>query len=377
MEIDCSHLEYSLLGLFVLVFSVQVFYYLRYYLKAGTAVTIAPEKLHGQPVSVVICARNEAANLRRFLPAVLQQKHPGFEVVVVNDSSDDDSDMVLSELKSQYPHLKISTITKDPRFHHNKKLAQLIGIKAASNDLLLLTDADCLPESDKWLSVMTMPLTEGADIVLGYGGYMKLRGFLNLYIRYDSFFIAMQYAGMALRGKPYMGVGRNLAYRKELFMSSNGFSNHYHLASGDDDLFVNANATASNTRVVLDNQAHTRSVPATRLWEFIKQKRRHFSTAPYYKAGDRFRLFLEPFSRLLFYGSAVALLSMNCLWQVVATLALTMLIIKLLVFIRAARRLNEPGIAFPAIFLDIISPIVNTLLYFAKFGNQAGKNAWR
>ena len=245
------------------------------------------------------------------------------------------------------------------------------------NEVLLLTDADCLPESDIWLSLMTKPLTEGKEIVLGYGGYIKSNGFLNLYIRYDTFFIAMQYAGMSLAGKPYMGVGRNLAYRKELFMKNNGFSSHYHLASGDDDLFVNFNANEANTAVVLDTDAHTRSVPAQRLSEFIKQKRRHFSTAPYYKPTDRFRLFLEPLSRLLFYGTAVALLSMLCLWQAVAAVTFTALVLKLIVFIRAARKLNETGIAFPAIIFDILSPIVNSLLYFAKFGNQAGKNAWK
>lgn len=377
MEIDCSPLEYSLLGLFLLAFLVQMFYYLRYYLTAGRSGSHDAAGSHRMPVSVVICARNEAANLRRYLPAVLQQKHNNFEVVVVNDSSEDDSDIVLSELKAQYPHLKISTITKDPRFHHNKKLAQLIGIKAASNDLLLLTDADCLPESDKWLTMMTAPMAEGKDIVLGYGGYMKSRGLLNLYIRNDAFFIAMQYAGMALRGKPYMGVGRNLAYRKELFMKSNGFSSHYHLASGDDDLFVNANATASNTAVIIDRDAHTRSVPAAGLREFIKQKRRHFTTAPYYRPADRFRLFLEPFSRLLFYGTAAALLSLLCLWQAVAAVTGLAIAVKMVVYFKTAGKLNESGIALTAIFYDIISPIVNSLLYIAKFGNQAGKKAWR
>ncbi|MFO7575624.1 MAG: glycosyltransferase [Bacteroidales bacterium] len=377
MEINCSPLEYSLMGLFVLAFSVQMFYYLRYYLTTGRTGDQEAVRTHQMPVSVVICARNEAANLRRYMPAVLKQKHHDFEVVVVNDSSEDDSDMVLSELKSQYPHLKISTITKDPRFHHNKKLAQLIGIKAASNDLLLLTDADCLPESDNWLTMMTAPLAEGKDIVLGYGGYMKSGGLLNLYIRYDAFFIAMQYAGMALRGKPYMGVGRNLAYGKELFMKNNGFSSHYHLASGDDDLFVNANTTEANTAVVIDREAHTRSVAAASLRDFIKQKRRHFTTAPYYRPADRFRLFIEPFSRVIFYGAAAALLAMLCLWQAVAAVTGIAIVVKLVVYYKTAGKLNEPGLTLPAIIFDIISPIVNSLLYIAKFGNQAGKNAWR
>jgi cellulose synthase/poly-beta-1,6-N-acetylglucosamine synthase-like glycosyltransferase len=377
MDINCSPIEYTLLSVFVAAFLVQMFYYLRYYLTTGRAGNGGDVETHQTPVSVVICARNEAANLRRHLPSILKQRHHDFEVIVVNDSSEDDSDIVLSELKEQYPHLKISTITKDPRFHHNKKLAQLIGIKAASNDFLLLTDADCLPESDKWLTMMTAPMVDGKDIVLGYGGYMKSRGLLNLYIRFDAFFIAMQYAGMALRGKPYMGVGRNLAYRKELFMKNNGFSSHYHLASGDDDLFVNSNATSANTAVVINSEAHTRSIPPAKLKEFIKQKRRHFTTAPYYSFADRFRLFLEPFSRVFFYSTAAVLLSLLCLWQAVAAVAGLTIIVKIVTFFKASGKLNETGLILPAIFFDIISPVVNSLLYIAKFGNQAGKNAWR
>jgi len=377
MEIYRYALEYALTLLFALAFFVQMFYYLRYYLAVSGSPAGTTAENNDIPVSVIICARNEAGNLRRLLPAVLEQKHGDFEVIVVNDSSEDESDMVLSDFKAKYPHLKISTINKDPRFHHNKKLAQLIGIKAAANDLLLLTDADCRPESDRWLALMTAPMTAGKDIVLGYGGYMKSRGLLNLYIRYDAFFIAMQYTGMAKRGVPYMGVGRNLAYRKELFMKNNGFSSHYHLASGDDDLFVNANATAGNTAVVIDRDAHTRSLPARSLREYIKQKRRHFTTAPYYRAGDRFRLFIEPLSRLLFYSTAATLLALQWQWQAIAAATAIVLVTKTVTFVRAAGSLNEKGVIAAAIFFDIISPIVNSLLYIAKFGNQAGKKAWR
>ena len=147
----------------------------------------------------------------------------------------------------QYPHLKISTVNKDPKFTHNKKFAQFIGIKAAKNDILLFTDADCQPESDKWLEDMTSHFDDKTDFVLGYGGYLNEKGLLNKYIRYDSMTIAMQYLGMAIRGIPYMGVGRNLAYRRSVFFNNKGFGAHNHIISGDDDLFVNSNATKSNT----------------------------------------------------------------------------------------------------------------------------------
>ena len=190
-----------------------MFYYLFFYLAVYLYKTPATETKK-QPVSVIICARNEAENLRNFLPSVLEQDYPDYEVIVVNDCSEDNSYDVLGKFLMQYPHLKISTVNKDPKFTHNKKFAQFIGIKAAKNEILLFTDADCQPESDKWIEAMTSHFDDKITFVLGYGGYLNEKGLLNKYIRFDSMTIAMQYLGMAIQGIPYMGVGRNLAYRR-------------------------------------------------------------------------------------------------------------------------------------------------------------------
>ncbi len=204
-------------------------------------------KIEKKGVSVIICARNEADNLNNFLPSVLEQDYPDFEVIVVNDCSEDHTDDVLGKFLMQYPRLKISTITKDPKFSHNKKFAQFIGIKAAKNEILLFTDADCQPESDKWIGQMASHFNDKTDFVIGYGGYLREKGLLNKYICYESTAIAMQYFGMAIRGVPYMGVGRNLSYRRSVFFANKGFGSHNHIISGDDDLFVNSHANRENT----------------------------------------------------------------------------------------------------------------------------------
>ena len=159
-----------------------------------------------EPVSVIICARNEAENLKNFLPSVLEQDYPDYEVIVVNDCSEDNSYDILGEYLVRYPHLKISTINKDPKFTHNKKFAQFIGIKAAKNDILVFTDADCKPESDQWLAMMSSHFDEKISFVLGYGGYLREKGLLNKYIRYDCMVIAMQYLGMAIRKESHIWV---------------------------------------------------------------------------------------------------------------------------------------------------------------------------
>jgi poly-beta-1,6-N-acetyl-D-glucosamine synthase len=361
---------------FISVAAIQLYYYLWYYL----AVPLYKPKVvksNLQPVSVIICARNEAENLNRFLPEVLEQKYPEYEVIVVNDCSEDNSYEILGKYLLSYPHLKVSTINKDPKFTHNKKLAQFIGIKASKNELLLFTDADCTPDSDKWLEGMVSNFSEKTTFVLGYGGYFREKGLLNHFIRYDCMTIAMQYLGMTIRGIPYMGVGRNLAYRRSLFFANKGYGAHNQLASGDDDLIVNGNATSENTVPEFRIGTHTRSIPANLFEEFIKQKKRHYTTAPHYKLRDKLLLITEPASRILFYTSLVVLLSFAYLWPYVLAVFGLRLITQVIVLVLVSRKLNEPGIVPISLFFDIFSPVIYSLIYISKPGSKSGRNRWK
>jgi biofilm PGA synthesis N-glycosyltransferase PgaC len=356
--------------------TIQLLYYLFYYLAVWLYKhsDITGGKI---PVSVILCARNEEENLRNFLPAILEQDYPDYEVIVVNDCSEDNSFEVLGEYLKKYPHLRISNICKDPKFTHNKKFAQFIGIKAAKNEILIFTDADCRPESDKWLAGMASHFDNNTDFVLGYGGYFSKKGLLNKYIRYDSMTIAMQYLGMAIRGIPYMGVGRNLAYRRSVFFKNKGFGTHSHLISGDDDLFVNTNATKYNTYVEFNRETHTRSVPSKGLAEWFKQKKRHLTTARYYKLRDKMLLISEPATRTLFYISFTILLFKLFIWPFVLTIFGIRLITLIVVFTLVSKRLNEPGLLAYSLFFDIFSPIINTIVYLSNSRYGSGKNRWK
>ena len=362
--------------IFLSAAAIQLFYYLFYFL---TVYVYKPSdiKTIKHPVSVIICARNEAENLKNFLPAVLEQDYPDYEVIVVNDCSEDNSYVILGNYLMQYPHLKISTVNKDPKFTHNKKFAQFIGIKAAKNDILLFTDADCRPESDKWIEGMTSHFNDEINFVLGYGGYLKEKGLLNKYIRYDSLTIATQYLGMAIHGIPYMGVGRNLAYRRSLFFSNSGYGAHNHLISGDDDLFVNTNATKSNTCVEFRKGTHTRSIPCSGLKEWITQKKRHLTTAPYYKLRDKVLLITESGTRVIFYSGFIVLLSFGFMWPWMLSVFGLRVLTQFIVFYLAQKKLNEPGILTYLLFFDIFSPVINGILFLSNTGSRSGKNRWR
>lgn len=243
-----------------------------------------------QPVSIIICARNEADNLIQFLPKVLEQNYPNYEVIVVNDRSIDNTPDVLRAFERSYPRLKVTHVKENDRFNFNKKFAVTMGIKAAQNEHLLFTDADCIPESENWLTEMVAPFQTKKSIVLGYGAYKKAAGLVNKIIRAETFLIAQQYIGYTLIGLPYMAVGRNLAYTKSVFFDNKGFSSHQHLVTGDDDLFINEVATAKNTAVVFSPNSYTTSIPKKTWSDYLEQKRRHLGASASYKSSAKLLL---------------------------------------------------------------------------------------
>lgn len=316
------------------------------------------------PVSVVICARNEEENLAVFLPLVLEQDYPKFEVIVVNDCSLDNSYDLLKSLAQKYKHLKVAEIKEVEGREHGKKFAMTIGIKAAQYETLVLTDADCYPSSNNWISSILESYGAGKEIVLGYGKYASKPGFLNVMIRFDSFFIAAQYLSKALKGKAYMGVGRNLSYHKSLFFDVKGFASHIHLQSGDDDLFINEVSTPSNTAIVIDKGSCTISEPKLSWRAWFHQKKRHVSTAKYYKSAHKSALLIEPFSwyLLIFTSIAALVLQYNTVLFISGLMFRTLLQIGILHAI--AVKLDEADLGWKAPFLEFIQRFAVYPFYF-------------
>ena len=294
-------------GLFCLITLTQLFYYL-YFFRRLAFHKINETLDHGdQPVSVIICARDEAGNLAKNLPGVLVQDYPNsHEVLVINDNSLDETRYLLEALQKDFTQLQIVELKQEAKLIPGKKFPLSIGIKTARHEIVLLTDADCVPGTEFWIQKMQSGFSNGTEIVLGYGAYHKQKSLLNKIIRFETFHTALQYLSYALAGSAYMGVGRNLAYKKDVFFRNKGFSAHNHIAGGDDDLFINMAARQDNTSVVIDKDSFTLSVPKKSWGEWIKQKQRHFSTAKYYKPRHRFLLALYAFSQFIFYPLFVA-----------------------------------------------------------------------
>ena len=345
--------------IFLFLIIVQLYFYGFLFLKfARYQEASSSEKTEG--VSVVICARNEYHQLKENLPLILTQEYSDFEVVVVNHASEDDTAFLLSKMAEQYPHLKIVEIRENLNFFDGKKFPLSIGIKSAANDIVLLTNADCRPVGPHWISLMARGFSKEKEIVLGYGAYMSSNSLLNRLIRFDTVHIALQYLSFALAGIPYMGVGRNMAYRKSLFYENKGFTSHYTIHSGDDDLFINRAATRKNTRIVADPDSFTLSQPKMSFKEWWTQKKKHLATGRYYRFRHKFLLGLYTFSTVLFYAFFALLLALNYTIFPVLVLFILRLGVQLFIFRKTLVRLNEKGIWLLVPLFEIILILINT-----------------
>jgi poly-beta-1,6-N-acetyl-D-glucosamine synthase len=353
-------------GTMVLSLAIQLFYYL------GLFSRVAFYKNHGLqkkkiPVSVVICARNESENLKKHLPLFLSQDYDDYEVVVVNDCSTDNTEDVLMDLRTEYPHLRFTTIQPDKKFTHGKKLAVTVGVKSAIHEHMLFSDADCYPATDQWISKMSSHFVQEKELVLGVGKYERQRGLLNLVIRYETLFTAIQYLSFAMRGKAYMGVGRNMGYMKKLFYRHKGFASHLKVLSGDDDLFVNESTTKTNTAVELSHESFTLSIPPGSYLQWFKQKKRHLSTGKYYRVSSKLRLGTEYASRILFYATTISLL-FHEYWNWVGLAAWGLLSVVRLVIIKLSmKRLDEKDLLLPSLLLDPLLPLFLAVVKIANF----------
>ena len=349
-----------------ILFLTQAIYYWSVYGKIHAhnkeTVTNNPDT---PPLSVIIVAKDAANELQEHLPSILEQDYPEFEVIVIYDRSADDCDDVLKLLEDKYHNLYHTFIPDSARYISHKKLGITMGIKASRYDWLVFTESNCYPQSNQWLRQMARNFTPATEIVLGYSNYEKVPGWFNKKITFDTLLNSMRYLGMALSGHPYMGTGRNLAYRKALYYKQKGFTSHLNLQRGEDDLFINETSNGHNTRVETSAESIIRiSTPKyKRMWS--EERISYMTTSRFFKGTIRYLMGFETCSRLLFYIAVIATVVNSFLshqWIVLGIVFLLWLLrflIQITVFRNASKDLGERKFYALLPVFDFLQPMWN------------------
>lgn len=327
-----------------------------------------------KPLSVIICTRNQEDELKSNLEAILQQDYPIFEVVVVNDRSEDDTKWVLRDLESEYPHLKVVEIAEHVLSRQGKKFGVAMGIKAAEYEHIVLTDVDCTPSTDQWLKHLGQGFREdSAEIVLGYVPLQRKKGFFSALVRFDHFMRSVDYLSAALRRRAYMGLGQNLAYAKELFFRGKGFASHIHVSAGYDALFVNQHATRENTRIRIHRDAHVwKPMEATSEAYFI-QRKLHQSAFRLFSGWTKFKLNLRVLTAPLFYLVLMgSILNDLRTWPLVVGVYLFRLTVQYLIYLPIARKLRNTRMLWYLPFLDILHSFYLGMSWYGRAKKSDG-----
>ena len=316
--------------------------------------------------SVVVYAHNDAEWLENFLPTLLQQDYPDYEVIVVDDASTDSSRNLISDMLTQYDNLHLTLTPDRTRGLSRKKLSLMLGIKAAQGDVVVTTNANCCVTSDQWLRLMLRNFVPGTDVVIGYSHYRYKsdRRAGHCYRVFDTVTVGEQYLTSAIAGKPYRGVSDNLAYRRETFFNNNGFSKNLDLRWGDDDVFVCEIADGDNTRVELapesqmvacfDNVSHAHTALKQRR-DFTSRKLPH--RWPFISQG---LLSALNYGRLGCLAAAVALDWNNVFTlAVVAVLLILSWVLSILPVRKSCRVLQAPVLGMGVPFYNLCRPLVN------------------
>lgn len=372
-------IELTLVSLTICFFLIQLLYYSVTYarpLREAKKEKNYPIKSL-PPVSVIVYAKNESENLRRHLPALLDQDYPEYEIIVVNDGSTDESDEVLKMFENHHNKLYHTYIPEDVKYLSRKKLALTVGIKAAKNDILLFTEANCEPISKNWISSMARNYNDQTSIVLGFCAYGYHHGFFHRLVAYDNLLSGLQYLSAALTQHPYTGNGRNLSYRKKLFFAHKGYHKSLNLHAGDDDLFVNESATGSNTQVEYTPDSITQMAKIERFSVWKEMKVSRAATQRYYKGWKLNFYRAEGFSSLLFLLAAIATIVTGIYGNwIIAVLGVLLYIlrftVKAVTLRKSALMLQQKPFTAWLPLLELIRPTFN--IYVRVYRIFRGKN---
>lgn len=353
-----------------MTFLIQLYYFLVPYsrlFKSNKIQNKLQENTNCPPLSVIIVTKDSASMLKDNLPAILEQDYPEFEVIVVNDESAGEDEDILKILGSRYRHLYRTFIPKSARYVSRKKLGVAMGIKASKYDWIVVTEPYCKPESKDWLKSLSRNFVPGTDIVLGYCNYSYGKGIFAKRIIADMLMVSMRFLGKAIGGNPYMGIGRNMAYRKDIYLQHKGFYNQLTLSRGDDDLFINEIADSRNTKVCVDSNSIMRMPLPKYKKTWRDDKIGYEVTGNHYKGTARVSNSLETWSAWLFNLSVIAALCIGILnkeWIFTSCIFAAWLIrtiTTMTVFYKTAKAMGEKVSAYLFVY-DFMRPLYSLSL---------------
>lgn len=363
--------EVSLPSLVVILFGAITFIELAYYYLIYARFSFQRKKpqksFYQPPVSVVMVAKDAAGVLLKTLPKFLNQQYGDFEVVVVDDNSQDDTKLLILEYQQQYTNLKLVELDTAVTTIRGEKFALSMGIRCASHPFLLVTNPECAPSSTHWLEKMAGNFEGGKQIVLGYSTFEKKNNPFNRLLHFDNLLNAIQYFSLARIHSPYRGDAKNMGFTEQVFTQQRGFAKHNHISYGEEDIFISRAANKNNTGIEYTPDAVTILQRGALHHYWKDHKQGLYYTRRYNTFRNRFLLTSYAIINLLFYVALAFAIVYSIgnilLIAVTAGIAAVRVISQYFVFGFAAKKLNEKQVIPGLILYDLLFALLNPLYF--------------
>lgn len=321
------------------------------------------------PVSVIIFGKDQGENLLKLLPSILEQEHSVFEIVLINNSSSDETNDIIQSFSEKHTAIKVVEVENNEAFWASKKYALTLGIKASSYDHLLFTNASCNPVSKNWISEMSKNFTSKKEIILGYKKYQKENSLMNIFVRFENLISAIKCFGFAKKGFPYMAFEGNLAYKKATFFKVKGFINHMKINAGLENLFIKDAANKENTTFCLSENSFTETSAPKLFSKWFSDKKEAAFIKKKYKYKHRLLLDVFAFTKIIFYVLAITLF-FTYPYKIILSIVLFYFILNYILIGFSAKKLKEPQIIFFLPFLEIGLMLFQISIFIANLTSK-------
>jgi len=349
--------EYILFGSLILVFLIQVYYVLRYYLKLARYRDTA-ESVKQLPVSIIIPVRNAENRIREFIMKFNELEHEDFQLVIIDVNSEDNTHDFLNELAETNPRLKVTSLNQETRF--SEKQVINIGLKGAAAPWVILIDTHSKTISPEWLSGLAGRIDPETDAVIAYSNVERTKGFRNLLCRIERFNQFMVSGGRILAGKPFVFNQTNILFKKSLYFDTPGFRQKLNRNFANLELIFNENFKKTKVKLTTNPNLIVRELIEDDRGDHIKLLKKGVQIRQSLRWGNKISLFIEDLTRILIPVLVTGLIILLPEYYLSILVIPVIYLILLAVCVKMLlNRLNEPKIFLYSLVYILIKPIIN------------------
>jgi poly-beta-1,6-N-acetyl-D-glucosamine synthase len=349
----------------LVVFFIQVYFLLRYYLKLARHRDSEPVQ-SSNPISIILSVRNEEQNIREIVNKFNEQQFEDYQLLVINVHSEDNTDGILNVLAETNPKLKVTSLSQETQF--SEKQIINIGLKGASSPWIVLLTSATGEINPGWLDKMNSLLAPETDLVVAYTNIERLKGFRNLICRLERFNQFMISGAWTLAGKPFVFNENNVLFKKSMYFETLGFRHKMNRNFANLELIFNENLKKGQVKITTNPELAIREHIEDDRGDHIRLLKKGVQIRQCLAWPKKISLFMDDLTRILFPGLITTLIILHTeYWITFLALPLLYLVLLAIIVKMLLNRLNERKLFLSSLVYILLKPILNWWFFWSMY----------